>query len=398
MENIISDFLIIGSGIIGMSVAKKLKEKYPTADILIIEKEEDIACHSSGRNSGVLHAGFYYTKDSLKAKFTKDGNNELKRFCENNNLKINRCGKVVIALDNDELKVLYELEKRAIANNVEINLISDKELELYESNATTYKKALWSPNTATIDPVEILNALKKELTLNGVNLLFKTPYLKRLDKNTVLAGDKKIKAKKIINASGLYADKIAKDFGFSKNYVIIPFKGIYLKYTGKDKPIRTNIYPTPNLKNPFLGVHYTLTVDGIIKIGPTAIPVLWRENYHAFEGFKPNEIYQIISWETRLFLTNSFNFRELAFEEAKKYRKKYLANLAKKMVKEIDETLFSEWSKPGIRPQLLNIKTKELIQDFLVESDDYSVHILNAVSPAFTCSFPFAEWVVRNYL
>ncbi len=398
MKTIASDFLIIGAGIVGLSIANKLKEKYPKADILIIEKEEDIARHSSGRNSGVLHAGFYYTKDSLKARFTKEGNSELKKFCEENGLKINNCGKVVVALDEDELRVLYELKNRAEANNIEIHLISEKELESYEPNAITYKKALWSPSTATIDPVEVLYALKNRLIQNGVNILFKTPYLKKIDKNIVLTGDNRIKAKKIINASGLYADKIAKDFGFSKNYTIIPFKGIYLKYTGRDKPIKTNIYPTPNLKNPFLGVHYTLTVDGVIKIGPTAIPALWRENYNLLNGFKLNEMLQIISWESRLFLINSFNFRDLAFEEMKKFDKKYLAKLAKKMVKKIDETMFNEWSAPGIRAQLLNTKTKELVQDFIVEGDGLSTHILNAVSPAFTCSFPFAEWVVQNYL
>ena len=398
METITTEYLIIGAGIVGLSVAKKLKEKHPNADVLVIEKEEDIARHASGRNSGVLHAGFYYTKDSLKARFTKEGNGELKKFCEENGLKINRCGKVVVALDEDELRVLYELEKRAKANGVEVALISEKELESYEPNAITHKKALWSPNTATIDPIEVLYALKNRLIQNGVNILFKTPYLKKIDKNTVSAGDKKIKAKKIINASGLYADKIAKDFGFSKNYTIIPFKGIYLKYTGMDKPIKTNIYPTPNLKNPFLGVHYTLTVDGVIKIGPTAIPALWRENYGSLNGFSPGEMIRVIFWESRLFLANSFNFRDLAFEETKKFNKNYLAKLARKMVKQIDENMFNKWSTPGIRAQLLNTKTKELIQDFVVESDGLSVHILNAVSPAFTCSFTFAEWVVENYL
>ena len=398
METITTEYLIIGAGIIGLSIAKKLKEKHPNADVLVIEKEEDIARHSSGRNSGVLHAGFYYTKDSLKAKFTKEGNGELKKFCEENGLRINRCGKVVVALNEDELKVLYELEKRAKANNVEIDLISEKELESYEPNAITYKKALWSPNTATIDPVEVSRAIKNELVSCGVDFFFGTPYKKRKNENMVIAGDKIFSFKKMINASGLYADKIAKDFGFSKNYTIIPFKGIYLEYTGEDKPIRTNIYPVPNLRNPFLGVHYTIKADGTIKIGPTAIPALWRENYNSLNGFRAGEMFQIISWESVLFFANSFNFRDLAFEEAKKFNKKYLAKLAGKMVKQIDENMFNKWSIPGIRAQLLNTKTKELIQDFVVESDSLSTHILNAVSPAFTCSFPFAEWVVQHYL
>ena len=398
METITTEYLIIGAGIIGLSIAKKLKEKYPNADVLIIEKEEDIARHGSGRNSGVLHAGFYYTKDSLKARFTREGNKELTKFCEENGSRINKCGKVVVALNEDELKVLYELEKRAKANNVEIDLISEKELESYEPNAITYKKALWSLNTATIDPVEVSRAIKNELVSCGVNFFFGMPYKKRKNESMVIAGDKIFSFKKIINASGLYADKIAKDFGFSKNYTIIPFKGIYLEYTGEDKPIRTNIYPVPNLKNPFLGVHYTIKADGTIKIGPTAIPALWRENYNSLNGFRVGEMFQIISWESKLFLSNSFNFRTLAFEEIKKFNKKYLVKLAGKMVKQIEENMFNKWSIPGIRAQLLNTKTKELIQDFVVEGDGLSMHILNAVSPAFTCSLPFAEWVVQHYL
>jgi L-2-hydroxyglutarate oxidase LhgO len=206
----------------------------------------------------------------------------------------------------------------------------------------------------------------------------------------------KIKANRIINAAGLYADKIAKDFGFSKNYTIIPFKGIYLKYTQKDKPIRTNIYPVPNLKNPFLGVHYTITVDGTIKIGPTSIPAFWRENYKGWSNFKSGELFNVLTWEAKLFLLNSFGFRSLAFDEIRKYNRKHFTGLATKMVKEIDVKGFNQWSKPGIRAQLLNVKTNELVMDFVVEGDEVSTHVLNAVSPAFTGSMPFAKWVVKH--
>jgi len=206
-----------------------------------------------------------------------------------------------------------------------------------------------------------------------------------------------IKAKKIINAAGLYADRIAKDFGYSKNYTIIPFKGIYLKYKGTDNPIRTNIYPVPNLKNPFLGVHYTITVDGVTKIGPTSIPAFWRENYKGWSNFRFRELCQILCWEAKLFLYNSFGFSSLALDEIKKYNRNYFTGLATKLVKSIDTTGFREWSRPGIRAQLLDVHTKKLLMDFVVEGDKDSVHVLNAVSPAFTGSMPFASWVVDNY-
>ena len=163
-------------------------------------------------------------------------------------------------------------------------------------------------------------------------------------------------------------------------------------------PVKTNIYPVPNLKNPFLGVHFTITSDNHIKIGPTSMPAFWRENYKGFDYFSLSEFLNIISWEAQLFLTNAFGFRDLAIEEVKKYQRKYFIGLAKKMVYNIDEKGFKEWTTPGIRAQLLNINTKELVQDFVVEGDKESIHVLNAVSPAFTSSFPFSRWVVENFI
>ncbi|MDR2848594.1 MAG: FAD-dependent oxidoreductase, partial [Bacteroidales bacterium] len=271
-------------------------------------------------------------------------------------------------------------------------------LKELEPNAVTHKYALYSPTTATVDPVEVNQCIKNELLQKGVHIFFDEPYRGRTAGNTVRTSKRSINAKRIINAAGLYADKVAKDFGFSKDFTIIPFKGIYLKYKGADKPINTNIYPVPNLKNPFLGVHYTVTVDNIVKIGPTSIPAFWRENYRRFANFNIGELFHILGWEARLFLLNSFGFRSLAFDEVKKYHRRYFTNLAVRMVKSIDAKGFKEWSKPGIRAQLLNVHSKELVMDFVVEGDENSTHVLNAVSPAFTGSMPFAQWTVDNYI
>ncbi len=178
----------------------------------------------------------------------------------------------------------------------------------------------------------------------------------------------------------------------------MPFKGLYLKYKKNKTDIRTNIYPVPNLKNPFLGVHFTKTVAGDIKIGPTAIPAFWRENYTFTDRFRLREAVEILGWQSRLMLENSFNFRELAFEEMRKYNRKNFISQSKDLVKAIDEDGFGEFTRPGIRAQLLEKSTRKLVQDFVVEGDAESVHVLNAVSPAFTCSFPFAEHVVEKFL
>lgn len=394
-----ADFLIIGGGVIGLAIARDLINRNADYKIMVIEKEPDVAYHSSGRNSGVLHAGFYYTADSLKARFTRDGNRQMREYCYANSLGINECAKVVVTKNENELESLYELEKRGKVNGVDVKLIDEEELKQIDPNARTFKYALYSPTTATVDPVEVNSCIRNEIIAKGVELFFNERYAKRIDDHTIQTkSGKRYSASKIINAAGLYADKVAKDFGFSKNYTIIPFKGIYLKYKGEDTPIKTNIYPVPDLGNPFLGVHYTITVDGTTKIGPTSIPAFWRENYKGFGKFRLGELVNILSWEALLFFTNAFGFRKLAFREVRKYNRKHFVNLARTMVYDINAKGFNEWSKPGIRAQLLNKKTKELVMDFVVEGDDKSIHVLNAVSPAFTSSFPFAKWVVDEHV
>ena len=377
------DYLIVGAGIIGMTIAYELKQKYPNSKIVIIEKENEVALHASGRNSGVLHAGFYYSKNSLKAKFTVEGNKLMKEFCKNHGIFINETKKVVICSNEEELHGIYELHKRAKINNVDTSIIDEKELEQIDPNIKTYKKALYSPTTASIDPTTVCLTLKEVLIKQGVQFYFNT-HFKDID----------IKYNYLINSAGVYADKIAKSFGLATNYTLLPFKGIYLKYTKNKTCIKTNIYPVPNLQNPFLGVHYTITVDGSIKIGPTAIPAFWRENYKGFKNFKLKEMIEILYYETKLFIFNSFNFRSLAIDEMKNYNDKNFIQKAKNMVNTIDDNF-----KPipaGIRAQLLNTKTNELVQDFVLEHGTNSIHILNAVSPAFTCSFAFAKYVVTQ--
>jgi len=394
-----TDYLIIGAGIIGLALASQIREKMPGKTVLLLEKEPDVAFHSSGRNSGVLHAGFYYTANSLKARFTRDGNLALRKYCRDNSLALNECGKVVVAGNETELRSLYELEKRGAANGVDLRLIDAKELSEIEPNAKTFEKAVYSPTTATVDPVEICACIKNRLLAAGTRILFAEGYKARIGDNTIKTTKGRIiKAGRLINAAGLYADKIAKDFGFSKKYVIIPFKGIYLKYSGADTPLKVNVYPVPDLKNPFLGVHYTVTVDGHVKLGPTAIPAFWRENYGGLADFSPAEMLEIAGYEAWLFLTNSFGFRSLAADEMRKYYKPFFVGLGLKLVKDINAAGFNQWSRPGIRAQLLNTTTLELVQDFVVEGDRASTHILNAVSPAFTGSFPFTQWILDNYI
>ena len=397
------DYLIIGSGIIGMAVAFEIKRENPSARILVIDKEEAESAHASGRNSGVLHAGFYYTAESLKAQFTVAGNRAMKQYCCQHGIPVNLCGKLVVAQDEKELEQLYELERRGKRNGVKVEIVDEYKASEIEPNVRTFKKALYSPDTASVDPRLVCAALRKDLAAQGVEFSFGTKYLGRAaasgSGNVVLLrttrGD--FAAGKVINCAGLYADKIANDFGFGKQYTIIPFKGIYWKYTKNKTDVLTNIYPVPNLRNPFLGVHFTKTAAGEIKLGPTAIPAFWRENYERLANFSLDEFVEICLQEARLFAANNFGFRDLALEEMRMYRKSYMVGLASHMVRHIDPDGFTEHTLPGIRAQLLDTGTRQLAQDFVVEGDRRSIHVLNAVSPAFTCAFPFALYLIEEY-
>ncbi|QPJ65334.1 MAG: L-2-hydroxyglutarate oxidase [Candidatus Nitrohelix vancouverensis] len=386
------DFLVIGGGIIGIAVAQELKKRHADASVTVLEKEERCGLHASGRNSGVLHAGFYYSADSLKARFTRSGNQRLTQYCKEKQLNINECGKLVVARNESELPWLDELLNRAKNNGVELKLISEQEARDIEPKARTFEKALFSPSTSSVDPVEVLLSLKDDAVRSGVEIISSARYLGR-EASGIKTTQGSFQCNYLVNAAGLYADTIGLDFGFSKNYRILPFKGLYLYSSQEPGSLRTNIYPVPDLRNPFLGVHFTVTSAGHVKIGPTAIPAFWREQYDGLKNFKLNEMMEIAIRQLGLFFHSNFDFKKLAYEEIRKYSRSCLVSLASELLEGVRLSDYSKWGKPGIRAQLLNIKEKKLEMDFVLEGDDNSMHILNAVSPGFTCALPFAEYV-----
>jgi len=393
MHTNIFDFLVIGGGVIGISIARELKSRNPNSGVCILEKEHQCGLHASSRNSGVLHAGFYYTADSLKARFTKEGNQRLTKYCEIKNLALKKCGKLVVAQNESELVWLDELMTRARNNGVPLELITDEESQTIEPRAKTYQKALFSPTTASINPTELVKSLLSDAIQEGVQLKINTQYIHRVGKSSIKTSNGIFEAKYIINAAGLYADKIGRDFNFSKDHRILPFKGLYLYSSEPPGALNTHIYPVPDLTNPFLGVHFTITSDDKIKIGPTAIPAFWREQYQGWSNFNMPELTEIILRQAGLFLSSNFDFKALAFRELKKYSKPLLVSLATKLAKGVDIKHYRQWGLAGIRAQLLNIRKKELEMDFVLEGDKQSMHILNAISPGLTCALPFADYV-----
>jgi len=387
------DFLIVGGGIVGLAVARAARLRWPDASVTLLEKEEAVGLHGSGRNSGVLHAGFYYTADSLKARFSRDGTRAWTELCLERSLPINRCGKLVVAQGPEELDGLAELKRRGDRNGVTLKEVSEAEAKEIDPSVRTHQKALFSPTTASVDPLAVTRALASDARDVGVDLVFGVRAVGRKGKSLVTTQGS-YSPGYLINAAGLYADKLAQAYGFGADLDILPFKGIYLYGDPQVKRPRVHIYPVPKLSRPWLGVHFTIDVEGHVKIGPTAIPAFWRENYRGLANFNLGEALDILATEAGLFLRNDFEFREIAVEEMKKYLRSVLVKQGARLVDGTPMESFRTWGKPGIRAQLFHRKERKMLMDFVLEGDAGSLHILNAVSPAFTCALPFAEYVL----
>lgn len=390
-----SDFIVIGGGIVGLNVARELKKAFADSSVVLIEKEAGCGWHASGRNSGVLHAGFYYTADSLKAKFTRDGNRLLTEYCEAHGIPINKCGKLVVARNEAEDRMLDELLLRGKRNGVVLEAVGADQVREIEPRAITFERAIYSPSTSSADPSAVITSMEQDATLEGVRIDKGVSYIKAMhDRITTTNGTYSVGY--TVNAAGLYADKIALDFGFSQRFRIMPFKGLYLKSEEPPGAFRTNVYPVPDLRNPFLGVHVTVQVDGRAKLGPTAIPALWREQYSGVKSFRVGEFLEIAARSAGLLAASDFDFKRLAVSEIRKYSRRRMLSVASSLAHGITEASFKHWSRPGIRAQLVDIRARKLEMDFILEGDHKSMHVLNAVSPGWTCSIPFSRYVVEE--
>ena len=389
--------LIVGAGITGLTIAREFVSR-GIGDILILEKERSLGLHASGRNSGVLHAGMYYTPDTLKAKFCVEGNRLMKQFCREKGLTLNETGKVILARSPSEIKALYELKRRADLCGARAFLIDSKRLHELEPHATTCNEALFSPDTAIIRPTEVLKALEKELTQSAkVTICYETVFRGLFAERQAQTSRGVIRFDKFINAAGSYADRIAHQFGLANEYKLLPFKGTYKKLVhNRSFLVRGNIYPVPDLRTPFLGVHLTRSADGEILAGPTAVPAFGRENYRVFEGWGWETL--PILWRDSILMFKNRTFRHVALTEPRKYLKRFVLKEARRLVPELTINDLTETDHVGIRPQLIHWPTKTLVMDFIVLRNGNSLHILNPISPAFTTSLAFAKDMVAQLL
>lgn len=388
------DYLVLGAGIVGLSIALELRTRFPGASVHVLEKEAADSMHASGRNSGVLHAGFYYSPDSLKAKLTVDGNRKLKEFCHAEGVPVITCGKVVVAQNEDQVPLLHELKRRGDANGVELQLVDEVDLNRLEPLAETKGLALWSPNTAVSDPKAVSKALRSKAERLGVSFQFDTQVNHLGNEFVTTSYGQRIDFYHFVNAAGLYSDRIAQMQGFGEKYSMMPFIGLYHYAPALKGTLQRHIYPTPDPRNPFLGVHFTRTVDGSVKVGPTAIPLLSREQYSLLKGFSAREFAEILSNYPKFVTSGHHDVWSLVRTELPKLSRTHLLGEAKKLSSKIDVGKFNVFGKPGIRAQLFDRALGKLEMDFVVEGDANSTHVLNAVSPGWTTCLSFSEYVV----
>jgi L-2-hydroxyglutarate oxidase len=391
-----ADILIVGGGIIGLTLARELAAQ-GRGDIVILEKEDDLGRHASGRNSGVLHAGIYYAPDSLKARSCLAGNKLMRAYCKERGLAVLETGKVIVARTEDEQPTLEELHRRATANGARVEFVDEKQLADIEPAARTAGRALFSRDTAIVDPKAVLRSLRADLEASGrVRLVTGCRFTSLAAPSVAETGLGRITFGRLVNAAGAHCDRVARAFGLAHDLRLIPFKGIYRKLRkGASFTVNGNIYPVPDIRNPFLGVHFTHSAQGDVYLGPTAIPALGRENYGLFAGMDGGAP-AILLADAVLFAVNPA-FRSVALTEPRKYLPSYFYRDAARLVRSFDPSLFERAEKVGIRPQLVDWRTKQLVMDFRVEAADGSVHVLNPISPAFTSSMDLARTIVREH-
>ena len=391
------EYIVIGGGITGLCIARELLIKNPKTRIAILEKEPTVGKHASGRNSGVVHSGIYYPNDSNKGRFCVRGSNLMREYAEKNNIPIRQNGKVIVAKASDDVPQLDVLIERGQQNGVRCERITLDQLKTIEPEAKSLDSAIFCPETASIDSIKLLSHILNFVSNHeNVEVLYNSEALEidAANKTLNLHG-RTLAFEYLINCAGAYADEVAKNFGIHGEYRMLPFKGLYWEFLGNSK-IQRHIYPVPNLRMPFLGVHLSPNIYGQTLIGPTALPAFGRENYEWLKGIEWTELPSNLFELATMWINNQQNFRNLVKEESARYLKSRLLKECQAMSPNVQMKNVGSLIKVGIRPQLVDIKQSRLVMDFMVKKTSSSLHVLNAISPAFTCGFAFAEHLVTN--
>ncbi|WP_223600053.1 L-2-hydroxyglutarate oxidase [Chryseobacterium sp. GVT01B] len=378
------DIIIIGAGLVGLATAYQTKLKNPDSKILILEKENDVALHQSGHNSGVIHSGIYYKPGSLKAKNCIEGYNSVINFAEKHGIKYDLCGKIIVATSQEELPLLDNIYKRGIENGLQnLKYLSREEFREIEPHCEGIR-AIKVPQTGIIDYPGIAKKIKELFEELGGEVRFSNEVKNIIDKGSEIIVNTNIsefKTKKLISCAGLYSDKITKMTNEKNDVVIIPFRGEYYKIKDEKKYlVKHLIYPVPDPSFPFLGVHFTRMIDGNIEAGPNAVLAFKKEGYHFFD-FNFNETMQTMLWPGFRKIVAKYGKTGMG-EMHRSLSKSAFTKALQKLLPEIQENDLVAGGS-GVRAQACD-RNGGLIDDFDIVKNGNIIHVRNAPSPAAT--------------
>lgn len=401
------DLTIVGGGIVGLATARQVLLRHPKLRVCVLDKEQELATHQSKRNSGVVHCGIYYKRGSLKSRFCIRGARMAKEYCQARGLPYIQCGKLIVATDEDELERLHNLEQNARMNDIEgIELINKKRVEQIQPNCTGAIEAIWSPNTAVVDWRQVALSYAKDFEQMGGTVItdFTVWRFQPSARNTILIDDAKrpedkLVTRALVNCAGLFSDNLARQTQNPSQPRVIPFKGNYFMLSDRlARTIRTNIYPVPNPKLPFLGVHITPRVDGSVLVGPTSLLVLDHERYTSKDPIRLVAALQILFlsglWKL---IRRDGNFTAGVNEIARYLFPQLVAWDVRQFIPQITREDLIDTKFNGIRAQVVDERGR-MVDDFLFEtgvSPDFQrvLHVRNCPSPAATSSLAIAERV-----
>lgn len=386
------DLLVVGGGVIGCATLRACLQAHPSLDCILLEAEPELAMHQSGRNSGVIHAGYNQKPGTQKAKYVVEGNKRLREYCRAKAVPILEDGILIVARNETEIATLNELHERGKQNGARVEIIGPDDLKAREPHAVGLA-ALYAPDGCSFDSRGYVLTLAAEARDMGAKISLGEPVIGIIENSdgvVVQTNQRRITAKVAVVAAGLQADKIAHMMGLRKDLFVVPFRGEYHELTeAKRYLVRTHLYPAPDLNFPFLGVHFSRTFDQHVMMGPGAMLSFSRKNYSRL-AMDPEVITQLVTSKGFWKLALSSQFRTTAKQEWRKSLfSQSVAAEGRQLVPELQNGDIIR-AKSGMRAQLVSNEGK-LVDDLIVEETDRTIHVLNAVSPALTCSLPFAD-------
>ncbi len=390
------DVAIVGAGIIGLATGMKLLEAHPGLSAAVLEKEDRIASHQTGHNSGVIHSGIYYRPGSLKARLCLSGSRELISFCRQSGIPHEICGKVVVAAREEELSGLDELYRRGTENGVQgLRKLGPEEVREFEPHVGCLR-ALLVPSTGIVDFTAVARAYAENFRkMGGKIFLGRKAAGIRADCAGVriMSAKGDIFARGLINCAGLYSDRVARISGLEPPCRIVPFRGEYHRIRPERAClIRNLIYPVPDPRFPFLGVHFTRMIDGKVEAGPNAVLAFAREGYRCTD-IDPLELMEILSCAGFWRMVSRY-WKNGMGEMVRSFSKRLFAQSLRQLVPEISERDLAPGGA-GVRAQAVGADGR-LLDDFVILQDEKMVHVLNAPSPAATSSLAIAGHILER--